>query len=93
MSGDTRLSGQAGKREEDMRALFGHGRKHDSDSFEAAMREARGRPSRSALFTSAGREFVLLQSLDDDLWHYRPTAAERGRLRTERRARERGGRP
>jgi len=88
MSEGTWLSGQAGKRAEDMRALFGHGRKHDADSFNAAMREAQGRPSRCALFTSAGREYVLLQDLDDGLWHYRPTQAERDRMRTERRARE-----
>lgn len=89
MSESTWLSGQAGLRTEDVRALFGHGSKHDSDSVHAALREAQSRPSRSALFTSGGREFVLLQSLDDDLWHYRPTQAERERARTARRSRKR----
>jgi hypothetical protein len=85
-------SGQAGHRAEDLRTLFTHGSKHDSDSFYAAMREAQERPSRSALFTSGGREFVLLQSFDDDSWHYRPPAAERERQRTERASRKRAGR-
>jgi hypothetical protein len=92
MSEGTWLSGRPGRSAEDMRALFGHGRKSDSDSFNAAMREAQARPSRSALFTSAGTEFVLLQSPDDGLWHYRPTQAERARLRAERKARERSRR-
>jgi hypothetical protein len=66
------VSGRAGLREQDIRAQFRAGNRIDADSFDAAMREARERPSGSAVFRSLGREFVLLQSRDDGLWHYRP---------------------
>jgi hypothetical protein len=79
MSNSSYLSGRAGMREQDIQAQFRAGNRTDADSFDAAMSEARTRPSRSAVFRSNGREFVLLQSLDDDLWHYRPMRAERSR--------------
>lgn len=72
MSNSSYISGRAGLREQDIRAQFRAGSRTDAASFDAAMREARGRPSGSAVFRSLGREFVLLQSRDDGLWHYRP---------------------
>jgi hypothetical protein len=62
----------SGMRREDIRALFHAGTPADGKDFDRAMSEAESRPSGSAVFRSTGREFLLLRSLDDGSWGYRP---------------------
>lgn len=61
-------------REQDIRVLFTAGSKTDARDFYRAILQAKYSLSKAAVFSSAGREFVILQSLDDDSWSYRPLA-------------------
>lgn len=39
-------------------------------SIDLAMREAEASPSRASIIAQAGREYVLMLSLDDDSWSW-----------------------
>ena len=60
--------------EQDIRALFTCGSKTDANNFYRAILQAKYSLSKASVFTSAGKEFVLLKSLDDDTWSYRRLA-------------------
>lgn len=58
-------------RETEVRSLFAKSRK-DSRDIDRALREAKEAKSKASVFSFLGREFLLLQSLDDLSWSYRP---------------------